>query len=79
MVVLARLLAPADFGLVGMVTAFTGFLGLFRDAGLSMATVQRVSISHEQTSNLFWVNLVIGGMLAALCAAVAPILDQVLS
>src|SRR5882672_12446924 len=27
MVILARLLTPADFGLVGMVTAFTGFLG----------------------------------------------------
>jgi O-antigen/teichoic acid export membrane protein len=76
MVVLARILVPADFGLVGMVTAFTGFLGLFRDAGLSMATVQRVSISREQTSMLFWVNLVIGGVLAALCAAVAPILTR---
>jgi O-antigen/teichoic acid export membrane protein len=28
---LARLLLPADYGLVGMTTAFTGFLGLFRD------------------------------------------------
>jgi O-antigen/teichoic acid export membrane protein len=76
MVVLARILTPSDFGLVGMVTAFTGFLGLFRDAGLSMATVQRASISREQTSNLFWVNLVIGGLLAALCAATAPILAK---
>jgi O-antigen/teichoic acid export membrane protein len=76
MVVLARILAPADFGLVGMVTACTGFLQLFRDAGLSMATIQRASISREQTSMLFWVNLVIGGVLAALCAAVAPILTR---
>lgn len=76
MMVLARILVPADFGLVGMVTACTGFLQLFRDAGLSMATVQRASISREQTSMLFWVNLVIGGVLAALCAAVAPILTR---
>src|SRR5271165_3008626 len=76
MVVLARILTPADFGLVGMVTACTGFLLLFRDAGLSMATVQRVSISREQISMLFWVNLVFGGVLAALCAAVAPILTR---
>jgi O-antigen/teichoic acid export membrane protein len=73
MVVLARLLLPADFGLVGMVTACTGFLGLFRDAGLSMATVQRASISHAQVSTLFWINLAVGGLLAALCAAIAPI------
>src|ERR1700730_16310753 len=50
MVVLARLLVPEYFGLVGMVTACTGFLGMFRDAGLSMATVQRVSITRAQTS-----------------------------
>jgi O-antigen/teichoic acid export membrane protein len=73
-VVLARLLAPADFGLVGMATACTGFLELFRDVGLSMATVQCASITRAQTSMLFWVNLLVGGMLAALCAALAPIL-----
>ncbi len=74
--VLARLLVPADFGLVGMVTACTGFLGLFRDAGLSMAAIQRASITREQTSMLFWVNLVVGVLLAGLCAAVAPILTR---
>src|ERR1700704_530687 len=74
MMVLARLLVPADFGLVGMATACTGFLELFRDAGLSQATIQRASISHEQTSTLFWINVVAGAILAASCAAIAPIL-----
>ncbi len=74
MMILARLLIPADFGLVGMATAFTGFLELFRDAGLSQATIQRASISHEQTSTLFWINVVAGTILAAACAAIAPIL-----
>ena len=36
LMVLARLLGPKDFGLVGMVTAFTGVLTLFRDFGLSI-------------------------------------------
>jgi O-antigen/teichoic acid export membrane protein len=74
MVVMARLLVPEDFGLVGMITACTGFLGLFRDAGLSMATVQRASITRAQTSMLFWINLAVGGLLAVLSAAIAPIL-----
>jgi PST family polysaccharide transporter len=39
-----------------------------------MATVQRASITHAQTSTLFWINLAVGGMLAALCTAAAPIL-----
>jgi O-antigen/teichoic acid export membrane protein len=42
--VLARLLTPADFGLVAMVAAFTGFVALFKDLGLSMATVQRAEM-----------------------------------
>src|SRR5262245_22923383 len=45
-VIMARLLVPDDFGVVGMVTAVTGFLSLFRDCGLSMATVQRQSVTH---------------------------------
>jgi PST family polysaccharide transporter len=74
MMVLARLLVPKDFGLVGMVTAFTGFLGLFRDAGLSMATVQRASITHAQISTLFWINLGVGWLLAGLGVLAAPVL-----
>lgn len=72
--VLARILLPADYGLVGMTVAFTGFLALFRDAGLSMASVQRASITPAQTSTLFWVNLAVGVLLASLCAAIAPAL-----
>ena len=37
MMVLARLLIPKDFGLVAMVTATTGILGLLKDAALSSA------------------------------------------
>jgi len=74
MVIIARLVTPEQFGLVGMVAAFTGFLGLFRDVGLSMATVQRETITHAQTSTLFWINLAVGGLLAALSGVAAPIL-----
>jgi O-antigen/teichoic acid export membrane protein len=72
LVVLARLLLKEDFGLVNMVTAFTGFLGLLRDAGLSMATVQRASITRTQTSTLFWVNVATGVLLASAAVVTAP-------
>src|SRR4030043_496507 len=54
--VLARLLAPQAFGLIAMVTAVTNFAHLFKDLGLSMATVQKAKITHGQISTLFWVN-----------------------
>jgi hypothetical protein len=70
--ILARLLDPTDFGLVAMVTAVTGLLKLFRDFGLSTATIQQKDITEGQISTLFWINLLIGGMLAASAAAGAP-------
>src|SRR6516225_3398912 len=72
--VLARLLSPHDFGMQAMVGVLTGFLTLFQDAGLGMATVQRLEVTHEQTSTLFWINAAFGAILAAICAASAPIL-----
>lgn len=72
LMILGRLLTPADFGLVGMVTAITGFLSLFRDFGLSTATVQRPSITEDELSTLFWINLAMGAILAILCALLAP-------
>lgn len=74
MIVVARLLQPADFGLVAMVTVVTGVLELFSSAGLSMATVQRSTINNEQISTLFWINILVGTMLAALCLLIAPLL-----
>jgi hypothetical protein len=53
--VLASLLHAKDFGLVGM--AFTGVLMSFRDFRLSVATVQRNAVSHEQVSTLFRSNV----------------------
>src|SRR5213080_3507059 len=69
--VLARLLVPQDFGLVAMVTTVTGFLLIFQDAGLSTATVQRQQITHAQVSNLFWVNVGLGGVTTLFVAASA--------
>src|ERR1700722_19468757 len=70
--VLARLLTPQDFGLVGMVMAFTGVLNFLRDFGLSSAAVQRASISEGQSSTLFWINMLIGALLGLIAVAMAP-------
>ena len=72
LMVLARLLGPEEYGIVGMVTAFTGILGLFRDFGLSTAAVQRPSLSDEEASMLFWVNLLFGALLTLLTIGLAP-------
>jgi PST family polysaccharide transporter len=76
MMLLARLLSAEDFGLQAMATVLTGFLALFREAGLGAATVQRLEVTHEQISTLFWINVAIGVILASSTAVLAPVLIQ---
>jgi O-antigen/teichoic acid export membrane protein len=71
--VLARLLAPKDFGLYAMVTAMMGYLIVFMDAGLSTATVQRETITQAQVSNLFWINVALSGAAALVLAVTSPL------
>jgi PST family polysaccharide transporter len=71
-IILARLLTPQDYGLIGMVTAITSFVGLFNDIGLSTATVQKAKINHEQVSTLFWVNVMLSLGTTLVTVALAP-------
>lgn len=73
-VILARLLTPGDFGLIAMVTAVTGFISLFKDLGLSTATVQRAEINQSQVSSLFWLNLILSGAIVVLAALLSPVI-----
>lgn len=71
--VLARLLTPEDYGLIAMTTVVTGFAGLFKDGGLTAATVQHDEIRHEQVSTLFWINAALGCLIAVFLSAVSPL------
>ena len=73
-VILARLLAPSDFGLLAMVLVFSGFMTLFQDMGLTMATVQRKEITHRQVSMLFWINVGVSLLVAGIFAGLAPLI-----
>ena len=75
-VVLARLLTPDDYGLFGMVMVVVGFAEMFKDAGLSMATVQKDQISHEQISTLFWLNLMISTFLGICVMLASPLVAR---
>lgn len=71
-VLLARLLSPSEFGLLGIVLTIMGFLNTLKDAGLTTVTVQTPQISHAQVSNLFWINLAIGAVSTVLLILGAP-------
>lgn len=75
-VVLARLLSADDFGLVGLVFSVISFLRVFKDAGLSSATIQRQGISHAQVSNLFWINTGVSAALGLVLVVLGPVLAR---
>lgn len=75
-VVLARLLTPADFGLVTMVTTFSLLLMSFGQNGYVEAVLQRVSIDHFLASNLFWINVVVGLILTIGFAGAGSLLTK---
>ena len=72
--VLARLLLPADFGLFAKTIALTGFVTVIQTGGLSLATIQRAQITHEQISMLFWLNVALGIVAAGAIAALSPVM-----
>lgn len=72
--VLARLLAPEDYGLLAMVVVIVGVGEIFRDFGLSSAAIQAPTLSRDQRSNLFWINTGIGVLLAVIVLSAASLI-----
>jgi len=70
--VLARLLSPADYGLLAMVATITVMAQAISDFGLSWATVQRERLDRNQIDALFLVNCAFGLFLTGLCFLSAP-------
>ena len=75
-VILARLLTPADFGLVTMVTTFSLLLMNFGLNGFTEAVIQREEIDHSLASNLFWINVGLGLLLMIGFASAGPLLAR---
>lgn len=72
--VLARLLAPEDFGLMALVAAVIAFAQIFADMGVSNAIIHHQKISQEALSSLYWLNVLAGVLLMLLLMLVSPLL-----
>jgi O-antigen/teichoic acid export membrane protein len=72
-IVLARLLTPADFGLVAMAAVLLGFIDIFKDLGTGAALIQRKQVSEGLFSSIFWFNVGFGVLATALTIACAPL------
>lgn len=67
-VILARLLSPEEFGVIGMLALFTGIAAVVADSGFTSAMIQKRDLSEEEKSSVFYFNLGTAAVLAlALC------------
>ena len=61
-IVLARLLSPSDYGVLGIMNVFLGIAGLFVDCGLSAGLLRKKDKTDEDYSTVFWCNLVMSSL-----------------
>jgi teichuronic acid exporter len=71
-VILARLLAPSDFGIIALASFFSSLAQVLLQGGLTTALVQRQDTSHEEESAAFWINLIVSVVLSLALLAAAP-------
>ena len=74
---IARLLVPADYGLIAMLTPFMSLLQLVGDLGLGQTVIVRRDISGREISTLFWLGLGINATLALLLALTSPLIARI--
>lgn len=71
-VILARMLSISEMGLVAIVLSITTLVLAFVDAGINNVIMHRQAISHAERSELYWLNLLVGGVWSLLVAAFSP-------
>jgi O-antigen/teichoic acid export membrane protein len=75
-IILARLLLPADFGLVAMAMSFVALLELLSAFGFDLALIQRQQASREHFDTAWTLNVGLGALIASLMVLLAPAVAQ---
>jgi O-antigen/teichoic acid export membrane protein len=71
-IVLARLLLPEQFGLIGMLTVFIAIAQTFLDSGFGAALIQKKTITEKDTNSIFYFNILIGLIVAGCLFGISP-------
>lgn len=73
-IVLARLLSPSEYGLIGIVTIFTTILTGFVDSGFSSALIRKKEISNDDYNTMFLTNMVMSVLMFVILFFCAPLI-----
>lgn len=73
-IVLARLLAPADFGLIALVTVFIALANVFVQSGFNTALIQKKNADNVDFSTVFYASLAVAALLYGVLFIGAPLI-----
>ena len=74
--VLARLLTPAEFGIVALVTVFVSFFNLLSDFGIGQAVIQNQTLRDKDVHSIFSFSIILGFLLSGLFFFTAPFIAK---
>lgn len=75
-IVLARLLSPEEYGLLGIIGIFTAIFNIILDSGLSTALIRKHNVTDTDYCTVFWTNLALSFGLTALLYGCTPIIGD---
>ena len=73
-IILARLLAPEEFGVISLITVLTNILDIFVDSGFSNALIQEQEVGQKEYSSVFFFNIGLGTVFYAGMYGLAPVI-----
>ena len=71
-IILARLLSPSDYGMVGMLQVFSLVAIALQESGLNVALINKKDLRHEDINAVFWFSLAVSITLYLILYACAP-------
>ena len=74
MIIMARILTPSDYGLVGMLSVFIAVSQSLVDSGFSQALIRKLDRSETDNSTVFYFNIAIGAFLYIILFLCAPLI-----
>lgn len=74
--IIAQFVAPADFGLVSMMSIFLAFSTILIDSGFSQALIHEQKVTHQDESSIFWFNILLGTIVYFVFWLTAPFIAE---
>ena len=73
---LARLLTPADYGMVGMLAIFTALVSTLQDGGFTLALINKKEVRNEDYNSIFWFNIAVAAVCYVILFFCAPLIAR---